>query len=528
MKIKVLDCTLRDGGYYNDWDFDPVLVVDYLVAVAKAEVGYVELGLRQFEGDRFLGAHAYTTHQYLNRLELPEGPVYGVMIDAKTILSCKETPEKSVNRLFKDCANEKIDLVRIAAHFHEVPDCLPIITILKQKGYLVGLNVMQASLQKSDHLTDVAKLVDGWGIVDVLYFADSLGSMREIDVERIYDAIKNGWSGDIGFHAHNNMGQGVENVNFAIDLGCNWVDGTVTGMGRGAGNAELERLFELPSLEGSAGELDMLDSLVISHFEPLKSQYGWGSSRAYFRAAQKGIHPTYIQELYADNHIDKSQLPKIINDLGGMESPHVFSRSKLSNVISKTSNNNIVIGANVTPFLAGREVVLVAQTDIASNYRDAIKDYVKAKNAIVMAINIPADNGIQYDYCVASHNEKYRDDQNRYSSKKYEFIAPSKLFIGDEVNIAHDYGLWLCEGAFELYGTYAAIPSKLTLAYAIAFCLEAKAEMISIAGLSGYSSGSPKQKEMHSLFALLMTKNINIKCITPTPYVLPQGSIYCV
>ena len=528
MKIKILDCTLRDGGYYNSWDFDPILVADYLVAVAKAGVDYVELGLRQFESDRFLGAHAYTTHQYLNRLQLPEGPVYGVMIDAKAILTCKEAPEQCVNRLFKECVDEKIDLVRIAAHFHEVPHCLPIISILKQKGYLVGLNVMQASMQESDHLTDVAKLVDGWGLVDVLYFADSLGSMRKIDVERIHDAIKRGWSGDIGFHAHNNMGQGVENVDFAIDLGCNWVDGTITGMGRGAGNAELECLFELPSLEGNAREIDMLDSLVISHFEPLKSKYGWGSSRAYYRAAQKGIHPTYIQELYAGQNIDKYQLPKIINDLGETESPHVFSKTTLSNVISKTADNGIVTGKSVEPFLAGREVVLVAQTDFASNYSDAIKDYVKAKNAVVMAINIPAVNGIEYNYCVVSHNEKYRDDENRYVPEIHEFIAPSKLFSKNEVNIAHDYGLWVVEGTFELYGTYAAIPSRLTLAYAIAFCLEAKAEMISLAGLSGYSSESLKQKEMHSFFALLMTKNINIKCITPAPYVLPQGSIHCV
>lgn len=85
--VKVLDCTLRDGGYYNNWDFDKEVVDSYLKAVADANVDFVELGLRNFEQSGFHGAFAYTTEDYINAMDLPEGPVYGVMVDAKTILS---------------------------------------------------------------------------------------------------------------------------------------------------------------------------------------------------------------------------------------------------------------------------------------------------------------------------------------------------------------------------------------------------------------------------------------------------------
>ena len=83
--IKILDCTLRDGGYYNNWDFDTEVVESYLKAVATANIDFVELGLRNFSQVGFHGAFAYTTEDYINDMELPDGPVYGVMVDAKTI-----------------------------------------------------------------------------------------------------------------------------------------------------------------------------------------------------------------------------------------------------------------------------------------------------------------------------------------------------------------------------------------------------------------------------------------------------------
>lgn len=528
METKILDCTLRDGGYYNNWDFDSVLVQNYLSAIAKSGVHYVELGLRQLKSDRYLGPHAFTTFQYLERLNLPKGPVYGVMIDAKTILSCDEKIELSLNKLFKDCADEKIDLVRVAAHFHEVPECFEIVRILKNKGYMVGLNIMQASLKASYDLEILTKQVEEWNTVDVLYFADSLGSMMGPDMERVYNAIRSSWSGDIGFHAHNNMGQGVDNANIAVSLGCKWIDGTVTGMGRGAGNAETEYLFEQEAFNYLKTDKKEIDSLVVKYFDPLKIKYGWGPSIPYLRAAQYGIHPTYIQDLCSSKVADKGQLMKIIFDLGKIEKPHIYSKKILSDVISKTDGSKAVLGSFVKPIFEGKEVVLVAQTDSSASYCEAIRDYVKAKNAVLISINLPAENQLIYDYCVITHNEKYRKDEAKYSSAHYKFIAPAKLFQKESINISYDYGLFVDDGNFKVKGNYAVLPNRLTLSYAIAFCLEAKADLISLAGFDGYDTKSSKQKEMQSFLALLMAEKINIQSLTPTSYLVPEVSIYCV
>ena len=120
MTIRILDCTLRDGGYHNDWDFSEELIDEYLAVMASSKIDFVELGFRQFSSNKFLGATAFTTNRYLKRKKLPNGPSFGVMVDAKTLIQTKLSPSNSIKALFDSAKKEKINFVRVAAHFHEV------------------------------------------------------------------------------------------------------------------------------------------------------------------------------------------------------------------------------------------------------------------------------------------------------------------------------------------------------------------------------------------------------------------------
>jgi len=526
MTINLLDCTLRDGGYYNNWDFDIDLVNEYLIAMQQVRADFVELGLRQFNNNKYSGPYAYTSVEFLNRLHLPEGPVYGAMIDAKTVISKGGDHSKSIDELFKSKVDEKIGLVRVAAHFDEIASCRDMLDHLKIKGYTVGLNIMQASLRDSVALEEKARLVSAWNCVDVLYFADSLGSMTDIDVKRVYDAIRKGWNGDVGFHAHNNMGQGVSNVKAAIKLGCTWVDGTVSGMGRGAGNAETEYLLEDPKI-GKYKDLSSIFSLVVNFFDPLKKIHGWGASIPYYFGAKLGLHPTYVQELCAMKGLNKTSLHQILSDLGEIATPQIFCPETLKSVISKKKNSAKVEGCKVDSRMEGREIVLVAQTRSSAKYREAILDYVVAKNAILVSINQPKIvSDLPYDYVVVSHNEKFREDQENYLDKKFSYIGPKKLFPNTDINIAYDYGCVVTPGNFESFGSYASIPHNLTLAYMISFCLAAKIGRVSLVGFSGYDTDSAKQKEMQEFLLLLGDVTLPIQSLTPTSFTIPERSIY--
>ena len=86
-ELKILDCTLRDGGYYNNWDFSSELIEDYFKAMVAAKVEYVELGFRFLKKDIYLGPCAYTTSSFLETLSIPKKLKIGIMINAKDIVS---------------------------------------------------------------------------------------------------------------------------------------------------------------------------------------------------------------------------------------------------------------------------------------------------------------------------------------------------------------------------------------------------------------------------------------------------------
>jgi 4-hydroxy 2-oxovalerate aldolase len=117
-KIKILDCTLRDGGYYNNWDFRDEVVRRYLQSVAAASIDAVEIGFRSLPQDSFLGPYAYATDEFLKSLDLPKGPIYAVMINGKDYVDYQGGAVAGIDRQFKKADQSPVQLVRIAMNFN--------------------------------------------------------------------------------------------------------------------------------------------------------------------------------------------------------------------------------------------------------------------------------------------------------------------------------------------------------------------------------------------------------------------------
>ena len=234
----MLDCTLRDGGYYNNWDFSSKLVNNYLKVMSNVEVKYVEIGFRSFTSSTFRGSNWYTTDDYLESLKIPSFLKIVVMVNASQILN-KKNILKAVKLLFKPKSKSRVDMVRIACHFHEVHQSLKILKELKKLGYKVAINLMQISEQSDQKVLEISKKLSQTNL-DILYFADSLGSMKFNEIDKILMNIKTFWKGQIGVHMHNNLGQALLNNIYCMEQGIQWIDSTIMGMGRGAGNAATE------------------------------------------------------------------------------------------------------------------------------------------------------------------------------------------------------------------------------------------------------------------------------------------------
>ena len=116
---RFLDCTLRDGGYYNDWNFSEDLIEEYLDAMPAAGIDTVELGFRSIKNDGFKGACAFTTDDFINSLNIPDEIEIGVMINASELIGGEKNLEETLEMLFpRKAGKSPVGLVRVACHVH--------------------------------------------------------------------------------------------------------------------------------------------------------------------------------------------------------------------------------------------------------------------------------------------------------------------------------------------------------------------------------------------------------------------------
>jgi 4-hydroxy 2-oxovalerate aldolase len=533
--LKLLDCTLRDGGYYNNWDFPQPVVEAYLKAVANAGINYVELGLRNFPKNGFLGAYAYTTEQHLNTLDLPKGPIYGVMVDAKTILSADMDPVEAVDALFVPRAESQIDLVRIAAHFHEVEHSASMVARLKKLGYIVGYNLMQSGGKPSELIAEKARIASSWGDnLDVLYFADSLGNMDEAEVERIIKAIRTEWLGIMGIHTHDNMGKGLDNSLTAKRNGVEWLDATITGMGRGAGNTQTERLLAVVANEQEYYAQPVYD-LVIRHFEKMQKDYGWGTNLLYFLGAQNDVHPTYIQNLLSNDQYGTEEIIAAIDYLSQLDGTTAYNGTVLETALSFNSSKKQARGSDdLIDLFKDREVLVLTNAPTTQTYRSAIETYIKVKRPIVISVNINEFIApTLIDYYVISHNVKFLTDATKYRSLNKPIILPKHRFGEAEVNalegVQHiDFGFSNQCSEFVVNNNYVDTKFDYTSAYLLGALVVGQPSKVTLVGFDGYENADSRQQDMLTLFGQYnnLQNAPKLIALTPSNYPVVKESIY--
>ena len=313
-ELNFLDCTLRDGGYYNNWDFGNNLINAYLSSMYKSGIKYVEIGFRSFTSDSYKGPCAYSSDIFLSNLSIPKKLQIGVMVNASDLLSYKnKNPLTNIKILFPPKKN-RINFVRIACHFEEFKKVIGISKYLKKRGYLVGFNLMQCSERSETEIIDIGKVATQYPI-DILYFADSMGGMNSKQISRIVELLKLNWKKDLGIHTHDNMCRAFTNTDQAIEDGVNWIDGTVTGMGRGPGNIKTEYLLINYSQFFKKKNLYPILNLIEIFFKPLQLTHNWGPNPFYFLAGKSGIHPTFIQDILKDSRYSISDKLLFIDHL---------------------------------------------------------------------------------------------------------------------------------------------------------------------------------------------------------------------
>lgn len=532
--IKVLDCTLRDGGYYNNWNFEPRLVNSYLQTMERAGIDYVEIGFRNPSVSRFVGPFYYTTDRFLERLDFPfDSMNVGVMIDAKAYLG-EGCP--SISDFFSKENQSPVKFVRIACHFEQVAQSRVLADELKKLGYQVGFNLMQISSRTPEEIQSAVSTVDSWGAVDVLYFADSFGNLDSEHVEKILDSIQSKWAGELGVHAHDNMGKAVANTFAAVERGVNWVDCTVLGMGRGAGNTRTETLLiELKKRGFSQYVPEACFSLVLDHFEKLQAEYSWGPNLLYYLAGFHGVHPSYVQSMLARNFYSKMEMAGFIEKMSGTS----YAQNYVDNAwdqLTSYGEGESDSSRDVSGMLAGRDVLLVGPGPQARQHVEAINAFISAKNPFVLSLNTSAKNiGIdKIDAFIACNHTRVLIDFDYYVSNKAPLITPMGWVpphLSEKMQQATviDYSMQVSGAEFSWNNTGCVIPKNWVLPYALCFLNSAGIANIYSVGLDGYGSDLKQHDEVDRLLAKYEEQPTSapLASLTPTSYMgLRPSSVY--
>ena len=250
--VKILDCTLRDGGHVNKWDFSEECILDTLKVAENSEIDYFEAGYN-----------------------MPE------CINSSKIKLCTMLDAKNIHPVSK-----KTDCVRIACYPHEIKTAIFAIEDFKNQGFEVFLHLMTA-----DKFEDY-ELLKNWKNKDILtsiYFADSFGAFLPKDVENIYKKLGNCGFERISFHAHNNLQLAFTNTIKAIELSAYSVDATTFGMGRGGGNLPIELLLKYLGKDNS-----QYLELIKKYYLDLQAQTPWGYSYKALIGGLNNIHPSQV------------------------------------------------------------------------------------------------------------------------------------------------------------------------------------------------------------------------------------------
>tara|TARA_B100000886_G_scaffold90816_1_gene59934 strand:+ start:21458 stop:23059 length:1602 start_codon:yes stop_codon:yes gene_type:complete len=523
MRYKILDCTLRDGGYYNNWLFSKKLAQDYLYAMSKSGIKYVELGFRSPVKNVYKGQNWYTSEEYLNKLSIPKNLSIGVMVNVFEITSGPGGIKKTTDLLFKNKKFSKLKFVRLASHINEIDNAFKICKILKKKGYKVAVNIMQISEHSDKNIIDVGKKASKTK-PDILYFADSLGSMNE---KKILDVIKNlrsYWSGDLGIHTHDNLGKALSNSVFSMKNNVTWIDSTVTGMGRGPGNAKTESLIlEVNNYQKINFDLLPILKIIDKYFEKMKAFYKWGTNPFYHLAGKYSIHPTYIQEMLSQK-IDDSKILKIINQLkNGLGKKYDINliRSEFQKPIK-------IINGNWKPKskFKNKEVLFLASGNNLLNYKIKIEKYIKETKPLVIALKPKIKfNYKLINYYIACNPLRIMSESSTYNNLKKPLIIPQSLMpnsIKKKFNKVKtlNFGAGLKQNNFNFKNNGAIIPKFYTLSYALAVATSGYSKKISLAGFDGYGKNDQRTKVIDEIFDIYKKnkRSLSITFLTPSSY----------
>jgi len=435
--FSILDCTLRDGGYINEFKFGKRAIQNIIELLGESGVDIIECGFLR------------------SGIKDEDVSLFGDVADIKRCITNKRSDimyvamvqyGKISNEEIATCDGESIDGIRLTFHEHEIDNAFVFGKQLMEKGYKVFMQPVGTISYTDEALIALIKRINRLKPY-AFYLVDTLGTMYQKDIRRFFYLIDHNLDKNIylGFHSHNNLQQAFTNAQEFLQMNTPRkviVDATVQGLGRGAGNLCTELIMQYIN-ENILYKYDMLPifKIIDEYIDILRINYTWGYSAAYYLAATKECHPNYATYLMNTQTLKAADINYILETIA-IEKRHLYDERYISELYIEYKSHQIEDEQALQELekeIAGREVVLVAPGKKSKTLTE-IRIRNLEENCYIIGINFVPLN-IKCSRIFFS-NEK-RLEIYRETEKKDAMILSSNILQKDKRALVVNYSSYL-------------------------------------------------------------------------------------
>ncbi len=427
-EVKLLDCTLRDGGYVNDWKFGHDNLVCIFERMVDAGIDFIEIGFlderRSFDMDRSIMPDTDSVGKLFGGLDRKGTKVLG-MIDFGTCGIEKIRPKKA----------SFLDGIRVIFKKHLRKEAMEFCAQLKALGYLVFAQMVSVTSYEDGEMLDLIRLAN-----EVQPYAvsmvDTYGLMYRENIRHYFELLNTNLDSEIaiGYHAHNNFQMGYANCIAMMSLHTKrdlLVDGTVYGMGKSAGNAPIELIAmwmneNLGKNYHLSQILEAIDSNISNFYTPAT----WGYNMFFFVAAQNECHPSYVSYLMEKRTLSIRSVNRILARIP-KEKKLLYDAAYIEGLYKDYQDREMddgeALSALETAF-AGRNLLLLAPGANLHRQQERVRDYIRKENPLVVSVNF-IEERFPIDYLFLTNSKRYVQLATVLSRKdgEYRVIATSNV-----------------------------------------------------------------------------------------------------
>jgi len=517
-KVYLLDCTLRDGGYVNDWLFGENTIKNFGKKIALTGIEMFEVGF--IKGDTYSKDRAvFPDIQSIREVIAPKqkGLLYVGMIDMGDMVP--------IERIIP-YDGTSVDGLRIIFKKHKIDEAYEYCKAIKELGYTLFVQLVGTDCYTDKEFIEALEKFNSLKPFAVS-IVDTFGLIKKKQFMRLVSLADNNLDPSIalGYHAHNNLQQAFGNAQTMVEMNLKrdiCIDACVFGMGRGAGNLNLELFAEYMNENyGTNYRIEPMLEIMDEYLHEIYKTKFWGYSLPLYLSATAGCHPNYAIFFGEKNTLTEKSFYELLKGMS-QEDKREFSKERAEHYYKLYQENFIDDKEAVEKLskeLDGRDVLLLAPGATIRKFKGEINDIIKEKNLKVIAVNFSTDM-FPVDYVFSSNMRRYAQLQDC----GYKKIITSNIKETDQF----DYKL--------NFATYSSeIPEIIDNSglMAIRFLIKIGVKNVYLAGMDGYkncgdyfedklsydfSTESPNRNELIKQDLMKLSSNINITFVTPSCY----------